>query len=65
MNKQEMEKYLRFALEDICRDYLKYNPAGEYLNMCIFIENDRIYFHANDCEEDHFSLTAEIGRDDL
>ena len=65
ITKEQVEKYILYAMEDVLRDYLKYNPGGDYLDMNIFVNSNSVVFHANDTEEDRLSFTIEIGRDEL
>lgn len=46
ISREEAEKRLLFALEDIWSEYKKYNPAGRTLSISISEDEEGITFHA-------------------
>lgn len=50
ISREEVEKRIRLAMEDIWSDYLAYNPEGKYLELCMTIDPDvedgNLYFSA-------------------
>lgn len=43
ISREEAEKRILLALEDIWADYMKYNPDGDYLSMYIIGNKDKKY----------------------